>query len=161
MIINPLTLLPWKWSPGLFPVNLTRLVTALTLDTLAVTPCGFQSLVMKEHAASAWLAGPLSCPMQSDDPKASMMLERPQAITLTDGPIRVWRPSPGAKHSESGSFSSNCSSPQLPESPLAARVLPAEFPDLEDIQTKHSVCLCPNFYSTNHKHNKMTIISCH
>lgn len=47
----------------------------LTLTVWAVTPCDFQSEVLREHAASAWLAGTLSC-------QGPVSLERPLASTL-------------------------------------------------------------------------------
>lgn len=89
---------------------------------------------MKEHAASVLLAG-TTVPVQSDYSLYSLTTPRlpcwrGHVSTLADGPIRVQGPCLGAKHFESRSSSSNCSSPQLPESPLAAGVLPAEFPDL-------------------------------
>ena len=86
--------------------------------------------------------------------------------TLADGPIRVQRPCLGAKHSESGSSSSNCSSPQPPESPLAAGVLPAEFPDL--MACRQVILSVPvqisdstNIIILTREHNKMAIILCH
>ena len=146
MIINPLILLPWKWSLGLFPLNLTRIVTALTLEYIDSDPMWLPKLG-HERTCSFCLA--------SWAPELPRTVWWPQGFH--DAGEATGRHSDWKSHQSPVSLprsqtfwkrilSSNCSSSQLPESPLATRVLPVEFPDLKDIQTSHSIFPCPNFW---------------